>query len=298
MKKRIGLIGQNINYSVSNVFHNYWLSNLKIEAVYNKIDIEKSQLTTDFILQLIKQNYIGFNITIPYKEDIFYLIKQHSASVKKIKACNTLWLQNGNLVADNTDYFGFIVPLLNINKLDSIDNINTNIKQLKLDFISKNKVLNIFKSNNNALIIGAGGAAKAVVYSLLRTNINKIFIINRSNIKSIKLQEGFGNKRIKVINNFKEINNVSLIVNCTPLLNRNPFDFSYKNLLDKECIFYDLIYNPRKTNFLLKAEQDGFKTLNGLIMLLAQGALSFNSWFGILPKIDNNLINIVNENIK
>jgi len=300
MQTKVGLIGNNISYSISPVFHNYWLSELKINAIYNKIDISANLLTKDYLFNLIKQGYIGFNVTIPYKESILSLVNKCSSSVEEIKACNTLYLQDLSLVASNTDIFGFIVPLLSSTDIDfsNIEHININLKKVQSMFKTNSSLINIFKEGSNALLIGAGGATRAIVYALLKSNINEILIINRDINKAKNLEKDFNNQRIKVIKDLKDINNVSLVINSTPLSNKSPFNFSFKNLLKKDCLFYDLIYNPKITNFLLQAEQEGFKILNGLPMLIIQGALSFNYWFKILPKIDKNLINIINKSIK
>src|SRR5699024_10606393 len=150
-------------YSISHVFHNYWLSQLKINAVYNKIDIKLDQLTKTYISKLMEEGYIGFNVTIPYKEVILSIVNKYSDNVKKIKACNTLYLQNDSLVANNTDIFGFLVPLLSNTDLDfsNIENINLIIKKIQLMLKNTSNLINFFKTGDNVLLIGAGGAARA-----------------------------------------------------------------------------------------------------------------------------------------
>ncbi|MGV3278950.1 shikimate dehydrogenase [Rickettsiales bacterium LUAb2] len=275
--KKVGLIGNNISYSISDIMHNTWIKKLNISAEYFKINLE--QLQKDSLANYINDGFIGFNVTIPHKQKILDLIDELSDAAKIIKAVNTIYLKNNKIIADNSDYTGFIKGLLT-----SYSDYNF--------------------TNSNAIILGAGGAARAIIYALIQNNINQIFIWNRSIDKAYELKQQF-NKKITVIEDFKNnqlINKCNLVVNCTSVgtINNNInsiFDFNHIEFLDKNTIFYDLVYNPKQTDFLKQALKLNFKILNGLPMLVYQAEYGFYKWFQKQPIIDQNFFNMLDEKL-
>ena len=238
--KIYGLIGKNINYSFSKNFFNNKFENEKIDAVYINFDIKKIE---EFKTIVTENNISGLNITIPYKESIINQLDYVDPTAKEIGAVNTIKFHNNILSGYNTDYLGFY----------------TSIK-------------NIVNSNTKALILGTGGASKAIAYTLKILKIKYLFV-SRS-------------KKNKNYINYNEIskeiiNEHNLIINCTPLgtfpeINQIPqIPIS---LITKRHIVYDLIYNPSKSLLLKKSEENGAAIINGYQMLENQAMESWKIW--------------------
>ena len=238
--KIYGLIGKNINYSFSKNFFNNKFENEKINAVYINFDIKKIE---EFKTIVTENNISGLNITIPYKESIINQLDYVDPTAKEIGAVNTIKFHNNILSGYNTDYLGFY----------------TSIK-------------NIVNSNTKALILGTGGASKAIAYTLKILKIKYLFV-SRS-------------KKNKNYINYNEIskeiiNKHNLIINCTPLgtfpeINQIPqIPIS---LITNRHIVYDLIYNPSKSLLLKKSEENGATIINGYQMLENQAMESWKIW--------------------
>jgi len=238
--KIYGLIGKNINYSFSKNFFNNKFENEKINAVYINFDIKKIE---EFKAIVTENNISGLNITIPYKESIINQLDYVDPTAKEIGAVNTIKFHNNILSGYNTDYLGFY----------------TSIK-------------NIVNSNTKALILGTGGASKAIAYTLKILKIKYLFV-SRS-------------KKNKNYINYNEIskeiiNKHNLIINCTPLgtfpeINQIPqIPIS---LITNRHIVYDLIYNPSKSLLLKKSEENGATIINGYQMLENQAMESWKIW--------------------
>jgi shikimate dehydrogenase len=238
--KIYGLIGKNINYSFSKNFFNNKFENEKINAVYINFDIKKIE---EFKTIVTENNISGLNITIPYKESIINQLDYIDPTAKEIGAVNTIKFHNNILSGYNTDYLGFY----------------TSIK-------------NIVNSNTKALILGTGGASKAIAYTLKILKIKYLFV-SRS-------------KKNKNYINYNEIskeiiNKHNLIINCTPLgtfpeINQIPqIPIS---LITNRHIVYDLIYNPSKSLLLKKSEENGATIINGYQMLENQAMESWKIW--------------------
>lgn len=237
-----GVIGNPIAHSKSPIIHNFWYEKLNIKANYEKILITNTKDLKENIL-----NYKGVNITLPYKEDIINIVNELSQEVKIIKAANTIINDNGFLKAYNTDIFGFFEPIK-----------NENIK--------------------NALIIGAGGAARAVYYALKENNIN-IKVINRSK------KEDF---LCEVDTNLKEFE-FDILINTTSasLNNLLPLNEDVLKTLAKNAkIAYDLAYNHDIFLNFCKTHNKTIKIQDGLDMLVYQAALAFKYFCGIYPNED------------
>ena len=240
-KRKYGLIGKNINYSFSKkYFNDKFLKENITNCSYENYDL---QSVKDF-KKIIKDNAIkGFNVTIPYKEEIMEFINKIDPIAKKIGAINTIKIHNKNIIEGyNTDYIGFVI---------SLKNLITNQKK--------------------ALVLGTGGASKAIIFGLSSIGIEST-IVSR-------------NKREDVISyselNKKVIEENTIIINCTPLgtfpktqeCPKIPFEF-----LSSNHICYDLIYNPEKTKFLLESEKMGATIINGKKMLENQANESWKIW--------------------
>lgn len=241
-KKQFGLIGKNIEYSFSRKFFSEKFSsdNKYSNYDYTNYDIESIH---DLNNVFNSKNLCGLNVTIPYKEKIISFLDKISDEAKQIGAVNTICFENGSKVGYNTDIFGF-TESLKMNKIDNID---------------------------SALILGTGGAAKTIIYFCNKNNI-PFNVVSRQesnlNLSYNELNEDIFKKRV-------------LIVNCTPLgtypdINRCP-KLPYE-LINKENILFDLVYNPSETLFMKKGKEIGCKTLNGYQMLRLQAEMSWKIW--------------------
>ena len=240
--KQFGLIGKNIEYSFSRKFFSEKFSSDKKYSNYDytNYDIESiHELNNVFN----SKNLCGLNVTIPYKEKIISFLDKISDEAEQIGAVNTICFENGTKVGYNTDIFGF-TESLKMNKIDNID---------------------------SALILGTGGAAKTIIYFCNKNNI-PFNVVSRQesnlNLSYNKLNEDIFKKRV-------------LIVNCTPLgtypdINKCP-KLPYE-LINKENILFDLVYNPSETLFMKKGKEIGCKTLNGYQMLRFQAEMSWKIW--------------------
>ena len=241
-KKQFGLIGKNIEYSFSRKFFSEKFSsdNKYSNYDYTNYDIESIH---DLNNVFNSKNLCGLNVTIPYKEKIISFLDKISDEAKQIGAVNTICFENGSKVGYNTDIFGF-TESLKMNKIDNID---------------------------SALILGTGGAAKTIIYFCNKNNI-PFNVVSRQesnlHLSYNELNEDIFKKRV-------------LIVNCTPLgtypdIKKCP-KLPYE-LINKENILFDLVYNPSETLFMKKGKEIGCKTLNGYQMLRLQAEKSWEIW--------------------
>ena len=241
-KKQFGLIGKNIEYSFSRKFFSEKFSS---DNKYSNYDYTNYDIKSIHDLNNVfnSKNLCGLNVTIPYKEKIISFLDKISDEAEQIGAVNTICFENGSKVGYNTDIFGF-TESLKVNKIDNID---------------------------SALILGTGGAAKTIIYFCNKNNI-PFNIVSRQesnlNLSYNELNEDIFKKRV-------------LIVNCTPLgtypdINNCP-KLPYE-LINKENILFDLVYNPSETLFMKKGKKIGCKTLNGYEMLRFQAEMSWKIW--------------------
>lgn len=236
-----GLIGKNIDYSFSRNYFSKKFETNHLPHQYVNFDLSKIELLEDQVLSL--KNLKGFNVTIPYKQEIIPFLDLLSKKAKNIGAVNTVKItKKGMLKGYNTDYYGFTHTLK--------------------AFQFKNK---------NALILGTGGASKAIVYALKKQNFN-CTLVSRNKQKSTIIYKDISKDLI---------NNCDLIVNCTPLGTYPDIDKAPPlpyNFLNKNHLLYDLIYNPEKTKFLNLGEINGAQIINGYNMLVAQAEKSWEIW--------------------
>ena len=241
-KKQFGLIGKNIEYSFSRKFFSEkFSSNNKYSNYdYKNYDIQ----SIDDLNQVFNsKNLCGLNVTIPYKEKIIGFLDTVSDEAKEIGAVNTICFENGNKIGYNTDIYGF-TESLKVNKIDDIESV---------------------------LILGTGGAAKTITYFCIKYNIPYNLVSRQKSNLHLSYNE------LDEYNFTKRV----LIVNCTPLgtypdVNKCPkLPFE---LINKENIFFDLVYNPSETLFMKKGKEIGCKTLNGYEMLRLQAEMSWKIW--------------------
>ena len=249
--KIIGIFGDPIEHTLSPLMHNAAFKHLKLNYCYVPFSVKREQLKE--AVQAIKAlNLIGVNITVPHKEAVIQYLNQLSEEARYIGAVNTILNENGKLKGFNTDARGFIISL------------------------QKEKVS---VKDKNILILGAGGAAKAIAYGVLKEGGN-LYIFNRTLSKAYKIRDSLsGIGKIEVI---EELNNqvmekIHIIINATSLgLKENDPMPLNPALLKKKHIFYDIVYP--ETPIMREAKKIGCKTIGGLGMLLWQAALAFEIW--------------------
>lgn len=260
-----GVIGSPIAQSKSPQLHKHWLKTYGLQGFYIPMDIASADLR-DVLLMLPKMGFVGINVTAPHKEAVLQLADLVTDRATLIGAANTLiFRKDGKIHADNTDGYGFL----------------ENLKSGAPQWVPK---------SGPAVVLGAGGAARAVVASLLDAGVPEILISNRTRIRAEKLVDDFGH-RLQVIdwiqagNVLEEavltVNTTSLGMIGKPEL-RVPLDG-----LRKGTIATDLVYAPLQTNFLREAAAQGCTTVDGLGMLLHQAVPAFERWFGQRPVVDS-----------
>ena len=264
MKKHL-IIGNPISHSLSPKLHNYWFNQNNIEAIYEKAQLEEDEIKK--ILQQIKSNNIwGMNVTVPFKKKIIPFIEKLSETAKETLSVNTVFKKGNLIYGDNTDVAGFELSV---------------------------KYENCELTNKKAFILGAGGVVPSIIKALKNLNIKKIFLSNRT----IKNSEYIVKQFPEIITvEWGQVPDFDIVINATSLgLKKHDhinLDFTKTS---NPKIFYDLIYNPPVTNFLDQAKKSGHKIINGKMMLVFQAQKAFEIWHGILPKIDKNLLEFLNN---
>ena len=262
-----GVIGHPIAHSKSPKLHRHWLKTYGLPGHYIPIDVAPENLET--VLKTMPQmGFVGANVTIPHKERIMDIADQVTDRATLIGAANTLiFLEDGKILADNTDGYGFI----------------QNLRQGAPEWDP---------AAGPAVVLGAGGAARAVIASLLDVGVPEILLSNRTRVRAEQLRDDFG-ARVKVVEwvqagNVMEdgatvVNTTSLGMTGKPEL-RVPLDG-----LNKDAVVTDLVYTPLITSFLETAQAKGCTTVDGLGMLLHQAVPGFERWFGPRPEVTDEL---------
>ena len=272
MKKVYGIIGKPLEHSLSPILHNFWFKKYKVDATYSIINVDEKNLG-DVVSKIKNKSLNGINITLPYKQKIINHVDKIINDGKLTGSINTLILDNGSVVGENTDVFG-----LQAAYLKKIDN----------------------DTNNKALIIGAGGVSPSVILSLYKSGIKQISIVNRTYDKCLFLKKNFNYLKILRWNNLQaELGNYDIIINATSLglKNGQDFDFNFSKCKNN-ATYIDTIYNPLKTKTFKFLEDKGLKVFNGLDMFIYQGQKSFYLWNKINPEIDDELVNLLLSKLK
>ncbi|WP_425044905.1 shikimate dehydrogenase [Primorskyibacter sp. S87] len=260
-----GVIGSPIAHSRSPRLHRHWLKTYGIEGHYIPMDVGRDDLE-QVLRTLPKAGFVGVNVTIPHKETVLALADQVTDRATLIGAANTLIFRaDGKIHADNTDGYGFIENL-------------------------RNGAADWDPTSGPAVVLGAGGAARAVVASLIDAGVPEILLTNRTRVRSEQLRDDFG-QRVRVID-WVQAGNVieegKLVVNTTSLgmIGKPELRVPLDGLV-RGTVVTDLVYAPLKTRLLQVAEDAGCHTVDGLGMLLHQAVPGFERWFGTRPDVDN-----------
>ena len=258
--KKFFVIGNPINHSLSPELHNFWIKKNNINAIYEKIKLEEPELK-NFINKLRNEQIHGINVTVPFKNKVIKYLDKLSLEVETTESVNTIYKSGENIIGHNTDVAGFELGL----------------RHSKINVLHK-----------SILILGAGGVVPSIIYSLLSMGCKKIFLSNRTISKAENIKKKFD--EIEVLK-WGEIPDFDMVINATSVgLKGEGLDINF-NVKDK--IFYDVIYNPKETQFLKKAKENGNKIENGKFMFIYQANQSFSIWNNIIPKIDEEVLKIL-----
>jgi len=260
---RLGLIGFPLGHSLSPKIHSAALKACGLRGDYSLFPIrtDDKQGLKDLLTRVRSGEIHGLNVTIPHKQNVIELMDKLTPTARAIGAVNTIYLRENKLIGDNTDALGFLSDL-------------------------KRVIHSLFIIHHSALILGAGGSARAVVYALVNDGWN-VTIATRRLEQAQYLAQSFSNYELRIMS-FTDIppSTFDLIVNTTPLGMTPKIDQSplpEKLSLPSNAFVYDLVYNPRETKLVRDACSQGLQATTGLGMLIEQAAIAFELWTGCNP---------------
>ena len=278
---KAGVIGDPIAQSLSPVIHGHWIGLHGLDADYQAIHIRPEDLA-DRLKALADNGYSGVNVTVPHKESVFALCDDLTPTAQAIGAVNVLTFKNGRLIGDNSDAYGFWTHLER-----SVLAADRSMPDL----------------DQPVLLLGAGGASRAVMYAFKTAGYRNVMVTNRSEDKALALTEAFSLGQVVAWHErLERCAAAGVIVNSTSLgmIGQPPlFDDDARPTLNASQIVYDLVYKPLATTLLAAADgQNPALAIDGLGMLLHQAVPSFDAFFGQRPMIDDRLKQLVLDRIQ
>jgi shikimate dehydrogenase len=261
--KKFLVIGNPIEHSLSPLLHNYWIKKNSIDAIYKKQKLSEDRLE-HLISQVRDKKINGINVTVPFKKTVIPFLDELSIEAQRTQSVNTIHLEGDKVKGHNTDIIGF----------------ETSIKKSKFNLINK-----------EVLILGAGGVVPSIIYALHKMNVSKIKVSNRTKKNAENLKKLFKNIEIT---EWGKIPNFDMIINATSLGLKKEDNVNLDlSSISGNKFFYDVIYNPKETNFLKAGRKMGNITLNGKLMFIYQAHSAFNIWHGLEPDINENVIKLL-----
>ncbi|MFC5069607.1 shikimate dehydrogenase [Flaviflagellibacter deserti] len=278
MSQKACVIGWPIRHSRSPLIHGYWLRQHGIAGSYEKVAVEPETLD-QFVRSIAAGEYLGCNVTVPHKEAVMGLLDEVDETARAIGAVNTIWRDAGRLKGTNTDVIGFMANL-------------------------DDRAPGWDAGNVNTLILGAGGAARAVIHGLQTRGVSKIRLANRTPQRAQQLAREFGNPVEAVA--WREIDRLlpetNLLINTTSLGMAGseplPDCRGICGRLPKTAVVSDIVYVPLQTELLVEARKAGLRTVDGLGMLLHQAVPGFEKWFGVRPTVTPELRRLIEADIE
>jgi shikimate dehydrogenase len=271
---RACIMGHPVAQSRSPMLHGYWLNKLNIEGAYERADVPPENFPA-FFRDLPGHGFVGGNITKPHKEAAFRLVDRREGAAETIGAVNTVWFENGTLVGGNTDYLGYLAH-------------------------ADDRAPGWDAGGGLAVVLGAGGAARAVVYGLRERGLD-IALINRTRPRAEELAKHFA-PHVRVYD-FAELPRLMreavLLTNTSALgaLGQPPLEIDLAPLKGS-AVVYDINYVPLETDLIKAAAARGLRTVDGLGMLLHQAVPAFAKWFGVVPKVTAELRALLEADIR
>lgn len=271
-RKAVCVIGWPIAHSRSPLIHNYWIKQHGLDAEYRREAVPPKQFE-DFVRNLRALGYIGANVTVPHKEAALALSVPDDRA-RAVGAANTLWYHEGTLRSTNSDVEGFLA--------------NLDATTPGWD-----------RGLESAIVLGAGGAARGVVYALVTREVQRIYVINRTTERAEALRSKFG-ARVRVAGWDETtglMGGAGLLVNTTPLgmEGHPPLDINLR--CPASLVVADIVYDPLDTKLLQAARERGLRTADGLGMLLHQAVRGFELWFGVRPEVTPELRALVEADL-
>jgi shikimate dehydrogenase len=272
-KKAACVIGWPIKHSRSPLIHGYWIKQHGLNAEYRREEVPPDQFES-FIRNLPTHGYVGANITIPHKEAAL-AASEPDDRARAVGAANTLWIDNGRLRSTNTDVEGFI---------DNLDAM----------------VPNWDRDDGEAVVLGAGGSSRAVIYGLIERGFETIHVVNRTIDRAEALRERFG-PTVHPANPSALphlLKRAGFLVNTTSLgmTGQPPLEIDLSEM-HGSAVVADLVYAPLETGLLAAARKRGLRTADGLGMLLHQAVRGFALWFGVRPEVTPELRALVEADL-
>ena len=261
--QRACVIGWPVEHSRSPLIHRYWLKQYGIDGAYEKEAVQPKDLAR-FLGSLAAHGYAGANVTLPHKEAALRLSAVADEAARAIGAANTLWLdQAGRLSAGNTDAYGFM----------------TNLAAEVPDWN---------RGRRPVMVLGAGGAARAILHGLLNEGAQRILLANRTRNRAEGLAQAFG-PSVHVVDwedRHRSLAGCGLLVNATSLgmTGKETLDIDLE-ALPADAVVADIVYSPLETKLLAAARARGNRVVDGLGMLLHQAVPGFERWFGVRPEV-------------
>jgi len=273
--KIAGVIGWPVAHSLSPRLHEYWLQTLGIDGAYVPLPVAPENIS-DALRALLKLGFAGANVTVPHKEAALAAVDEVSEIANRIGAVNTLICKSdGTLYGDNTDAFGFI------------ENLRAGAPSWRPD-------------SGCALVLGAGGAARAVITALIDAGVTEISLSNRTLARAYDVAQYIGGNVAVVPWEARDTaaEGVTLLVNTTTLgmTGKAPLEMDIRALAD-DAVVTDIVYAPLQTPLLASAHARGLTTVDGLGMLLHQARPGFEAWFGVRPEVTADLRRHVLESL-
>lgn len=267
------VIGHPVAHSRSPMIHNYWLKQLGLSGHYERADVTEAQFP-EFLRRLRENGYVGANVTVPHKETAFRHVARRDAAADAIGAINTLWYEQDELIGGNTDAHGFITHLAMT-------------------------VPGWERDARKAVVLGAGGAARAVIHALRAAGMD-IALVNRTAERAQALAAHFGGP--VTVHGFDALPRLlpaaDLLVNTTSLgMAGNPPLAIDLDPLQPDAIVYDIVYVPLETGLLQAAQARGHRVVEGLGVLLHQAVKGFAHWFGVTPEVTPELRKLIADDI-
>ena len=271
---RACVIGWPVAHSRSPLIHRFWLESLKVAGSYELAAVAPADFP-DFVGNLDLHGFVGANVTLPHKQTAFGLCDVKLPAAERLKAVNTLWIEAGKLCGDNTDCTGFLGAL-------------------------DQDAPEWDRNPGTALVLGAGGAARAIVHALQLRKMTRIFLVNRTRENAEKLATDFGTP-VEVVD-FGDLPDAmasaQLLVNTTSLGMRGQPPLTLDlTPLPPHAIVSDIVYVPLETSLVMAAKTRGLRAVSGIGMLLHQAVPGFERWFGKKPRVTAELRGLVEADI-
>jgi len=275
MSLNLCIVGQPVAYSRSPMLHGYWMAKHGLAGSYGREDVSPEDAPA-FFASYAARGYVGGNVTAPHKEAAFRAVAEADDTARALGAVNTLWLEDGRLMGGNTDVYGFMA--------------NLDAGAPGWD-----------KADRPVLVLGAGGAARAIVHGLLQRGVGRLYLANRTVEKAQALADLFGPKVVPIGLDAiaAPMGEAGVLVNTTSLGMKGHASFDFDlSPLRADAVVTDAVYVPLETPLLKAARARDLATVDGLGMLLHQGVPGFARWFGLRPEVDAGLRTLIVEDLR